>query len=95
MNTGYQTLAWLMEGPEHGTDRGANPDLTWHDIEQFRGEILSQPWIMRNGLEGVGARAWCTDHDALIEFCRREKVLSGEELDLLLAEITLALMEDP
>lgn len=50
---------------------------------------------MRNGLEGVGARAWCTDHDALIEFCRREKVLSGEELDLLLAEITLALMEDP
>jgi len=91
----HTILGWLMEGPEYLSDRGANPNLTWYGMEQVQELILSQPWIMRNGVEGSGARAWCTNHEALIELCRREKVLSDEEADLLLAKVTLGLMEDP
>lgn len=85
-------LGWLMEGPEAGEDRGANPYLPWPKIEHVRELVVSQPWSVLNGLTGTGARVYCTGHEALIMLCLREGVLTKDEADVYMARITLALM---
>lgn len=86
------TLKWLMEGPETGTDRGANPYRSWPKMEQVRELVVSQPWSVLNGQDGSGARVYCTDHEALIMLCLREGVLTQDQADVYIARITLALM---
>lgn len=90
---GEKILIWLMEGPEAGYSRGANPGPPWGSLEPHRRNILKQPWMVSHM---GGSRVYCTDHEALIEYLIATGTVTGtvtrEDIDLAIARHTLQLM---
>ena len=87
---GEKVLMWLMEGPEAGYNRGANPGPQWGSLEPHRLGILKQPWMV--SMSGTLTRVYCTDHEALIEYLIKTGAVTREDMDLAIARHTLQLM---
>lgn len=89
---GNKVLNWLMEGPECGNNRGANPRASWGWMEPYKEEILAQPWM--DNSNAIVDRVHATDPEALLGYLVTIGAMSEEERELFLARRTLMLMEE-